>query len=219
MNINEIIKVFPLALDKEDEDVINLALEYLPYSTGFEIECNCNEDRHKRSLFQTIGLLDCDVNNNDEQRFRITNGIEGLNQLFKIAELLPETMNFNLESGIHYHIDCTDIWDKLDKDVINLVSKYILDELDTWEYKGNYNQRKCEFSESRYWTRFKTFTKTMEFRIGEMTFDYELLFKRITHCNEIVRNIKEVAENPTEYLKILYNIDDNDIIQNRRIKL
>ena len=31
----------------------------------------------------------------------------------------------------------------------------------------------------------------MEIRIGEMTFDYELLFERIRHSSEIVKTLKD----------------------------
>jgi len=207
-NINDVIKICPIVLDKEDKDVQDLALFYLPYSTGFEIECECKEDVNKFE-FQKLQLLHLDINSS-EQRFRIQNGIEGLCQLYNIAKLLPTSMYFNDESGIHYHIDCTDIYDKLNKDLIKDMSEYILNELDTWEYKGTYNSRKCEFSEDRNYTRFKSLTKTMEFRIGEMTFDYEVLFKRITHCNSIVREIKN---------KINYNFEEDIVIKDRIIKI
>jgi hypothetical protein len=214
-NIDDIIKIFPLALDKEDEEVKNLALYYLPYSTGFEIECDNQGSTHKNSLFQTIGLLHCDINSH-EQRFRITNGIEGLNQLYKICDLLPDTM-IPTNSGIHYHVDCTDVWEYLNNKIIDELSEWILSELDTWNYAGNYNPRCCIFSSSRNWVRFKSLTKTMEFRIGEMSFDYKVLFKRITHANQIVKVVKERA-----YKIPIDELEDNDkksIIDNRIIKL
>ena len=102
-------------------------------------------------------------------------------------------------------------------DFINNNSDYILTELDKWKYKGTYNPRKCVFSSSRNWVRFKDTLKTMEIRIGEMTFDYELLFERIRHCNEIVKTLKDKLLIPvvTKYDKH----KANEIVSNRIIKI
>lgn len=215
-NIDNILKQYPIALDNNDKDVINLALYYLPYSTGFEIECSPKEDINK-SLYHSLGLFYAYEITESEQRFRIKNGINGLNELYNISLLLPKTMYINNESGIHYHVDCSDIWDKLNNNIIQYLSNYILSELDTWEYKGTYNPRKCEFSSSRNWIRFKDSTKTMEFRIGEMTFDYQLLFKRIAHCNKIVRKVKHYALN--NVIDLYKDINPNLIVENRIIKI
>lgn len=214
MNINTVLATCPVVLDKEDNDAKDLALWYLPYSTGFEIEC---QTKSSTEAFDELGLLHFAFDT-DEKRFRITNGLEGLKQLYNISQLLPDTMHFNPDSGIHYHVDCTDIWDKLDSTIINDLSPWILEELDTWNYQGTYNARKCEFTSNRYWTRFKALTKTMEFRIGEMAFDYPTLFKRITHANSIVRHIKYTAENPEEVINALYE-NPEEVIKKRIIKL
>ena len=57
----------------------------------------------------------------------------------------------------------------------------------------------------------------MEVRIGEMTFDYGLLLKRIVHIQSLVQHIKDV-----EFIEIRdrYEYDYNsikDIINNRNI--
>lgn len=215
-NISDILKQYPITLDITDKNVIETALDLLPYSTGFEIECNLKENINKE-LYYSLGLVYHPDINDFEQRFRIQNGIKGLNELYNISLLLPKTMYFNPDSGIHYHINCTDIWNKLSKEVINYLSTFILNELDTWEYTGTYNSRKCEFSENRYWTRFKHSTKTMEFRIGEMAFDYKTLVKRIIHCNNIVKRIENYINNG-EY-DLYESLDAEKIVNNRIIKI
>ncbi len=216
-NISDILKQYPITLDVEDNDVIEIALDLLPYSTGFEIECSPKENIDFKN-YDSLGFFyKPDIGNDSEQRFRIQNGIKGLNELYNISLLLPKTMYFNPDSGIHYHVDCTDIWDKLNEKLINYLSTFILTELDTWEYSGTYNTRKCEFSEARYWTRFKTSTKTMEFRIGEMAFDYRTLVKRIIHCNSIVKKIVYYIDN--EELDLYESIDPDYIVNNRIIKI
>lgn len=57
----------------------------------------------------------------------------------------------------------------------------------------------------------------MEIRIGEMTFDYELLFERIRHCNEIVRTLKDALLIP-----VVSKYDKHkakEIVSNRIIKI
>ena len=58
----------------------------------------------------------------------------------------------------------------------------------------------------------------MEFRIGEMTFDYELLFKRISHCNKIVHNIKMYMVNNEDFLNDIYHKKNQEFINKRLLK-
>ena len=212
ISIDTILKTIPLALDVEDKIVQKLALFYFPYSVGFEIETITENIR----IFDEIPYLIENKSSINELRFRIPNGIKGIQCLFNISIYLKKYAELNPDSGIHYHIDCTDVYDLFTLDFINNHSDYILTELDKWEYKGTYNPRRCVFSGSRNWVRFKDTLKTMEIRIGEMTFDYELLFKRIVHCNEIVRTLKTEL-----FIPVLarYNKDEKEIIKNRIIKI
>ena len=213
ISIDTILKTIPLALDVEDKIVQKLALFYFPYSVGFEIETITENIR----IFDEIPYLIENKSSISELRFRIPNGIKGIQCLFNISIYLKKYTELNPESGIHYHIDCTDVYDLFTPDFINNHSDYILTELDKWEYKGTYNPRKCVFSSSRNWVRFKDTLKTMEIRIGEMTFDYELLFERIRHCNEIVRTLKDKLLVPvvTKYDKH----KAKEIVSNRIIKI
>lgn len=218
-NIKFLIGYAPFKVDTTDKIVQEIGLFYLPYSVGFEIECDMNPDFTLDDVqmeFRKIpNILHSDVNDGHEQRFRIPKGIDGLVCLFYIAEKMRKYAFPNRWSGIHYHVDCSECYDSFSAEFIKKHSNYVLSELDTWNYKGTYNARACYFSESRNWTRFKSSTKTMEFRIGEMTFDYALLSKRILHCCEIVRTIK------ADLIPIIqrYSKDNVDIINNRKIQI
>ena len=213
INIDTILKTIPLALDVEDKIVQKLALFYFPYSVGFEIETNTQNIR----IFDEIPYLIANTSSVNELRFRIPNGIKGIQCLFNISIYLKKYTELNPQSGIHYHIDCTDVYNLFSTDFINNHSDYILTELDKWKYKGTYNPRKCIFSGSRNWVRFKDTLKTMEIRIGEMTFDYELLFERIRHSSEIVKTLKDKLLVPvvTKYDKH----KAKEIVSNRIIKI
>ena len=213
INIDTILKTIPLALDVEDKIVQKLALFYFPYSVGFEIETITSDIR----IFDEIPYLIENKSSMNELRFRIPNGIKGIQCLFNISIYLKKYAELNPQSGIHYHIDCTDVYNLFSTDFINDYSEYILTELDKWEYKGTYNPRKCVFSSSRNWVRFKDTLKTMEIRIGEMTFDYELLFERIRHSSEIVKTLKDKLLVPvvTKYDKH----KAKEIVSNRIIKI
>lgn len=190
--LEDLIYTNPLALsllkDKEDIDKAN---SYLPYSTGFELEC------FKKSIFnietfKTIpDILDINCNS-DEQRYRIPNGIVGLICLYNISQQLKINSELNLGSGVHYHVDCTDCYSLLEDNLLIKNKDYILKELDTWDYKGTYNKKglNLKSSSSGAWLRTNQL-QTLEFRIGEMTFDYSLLAKRIIHCNKIVKCVKD----------------------------
>ena len=219
MNGNDIIKITPTILDDSLESRI-LGYHYLPYSTGFEIECNMKPG-YRTDVFTNIpNIMEADVNEY-EQRFRIPEGLEGLKCLFEISANLKEQALFNPDSGIHYHIDCTDVYKYFNKEFVAKHKEWILNELDSWNYQGTYNKRNIEFSFSHNWVRFQETFKTMEFRLGEMTFDYELLFKRITHANAIVRRLKEelieTVEDDDQFGDYAFN--EKDVLNTRIIKI
>lgn len=180
-----------ILLTIKDESIINRVNKLLPYSTGFEIECSKSEF-FKNSNFTIIpNILDvsCD---NGEQRYRIPNGIPGLICLFNICNQLKIDSLLNFGSGIHYHIDTTDCF----KDLVKTATEnqdWILNELDTWNYKGDYNKR--GINPFGNWLKFNSL-ETFEFRIGEMSFDYKVLVNRIIHANNIVKRLKDQINIP-----------------------
>jgi hypothetical protein len=191
--------------DKESLEYIN---NLLPFDTGFEIECGVkfpNLVRDTIKTFQNIpNIKHVDVNDY-EQRFRIPNGLAGLICLYNISLLLKLHHEFNPASGIHYHIDCVDYehYYKLSNNITEKQKEYLLKQLDKWEYKGTYNARGV--STVTNWIRMQYTFNTFEIRIGEMTFDYSLLVRRIIHGHQILRRFrryKKVYPQPYEPVNI-----------------
>lgn len=197
--IRDAIKSFPLPLDKLESKLKSVANSYLPYSTGMEIECNIKSTNGSRrdsifveEMFKSISnIMAVDIDNH-EQRFRIPKGVEGAICLYNITEKLKEYSSLNPASGIHYHIDFTDITRDQFNNLLEQhrgTNSFILKALKSWDYKGNYNS--WYVSGAKDAVRFHKTYQTVEFRIGEMTFDYELIMKRILHCQNICKKLKQ----------------------------
>ena len=77
----------------------------------------------------------------------------------------------------------------------------MLKALKSWNYKGSYNT--WTISNYRTAIRIPTEHSTIEYRIGEMSFDYELIIKRIIHCQNITRRLKSILMSSEERNKIL----------------
>ena len=170
--------------DKSIDYINNL----LPYSTGIEIECGhlSNFNIEKFTTIPNIIKVNCDSN---EQRFRIPNGIAGMICLYNICEQLKLNCEVNEGSGIHFHIDMTTSFYKINDIIIKDNSNWILKELSSWNYKGDYNKKIVAINGGGTWLRFQSAFKTAEFRIGEMSFDYNVLIKRIFHCQDIIKKL------------------------------
>lgn len=194
--IEEGVYTSPLALlSIKDKDLINRIDNYLPYSIGIEIECG-KSSTFNIDLFKNIPDI-MSVNIDDsEQRFRIPNGLRGLICLYNLCQVLAISSEINLGSGHHYHVDMTNTYHLLSSEFVKDNRKWILDELDSWEYKGNYNKRDIEFNTSHNWVRFQSEFKTAEFRIGNMTFDYTVIVRRLIHACSIIRKLnKQLVDN------------------------
>ena len=193
--VRQAMKVLPLSLANVQGKLQSVANSYLPYSTGLEIECTIKGDISSSVIvlaFNNIpNIMAVDIDYG-EQRFRIPNGITGAICLYNICERLKIMSRLNMTSGIHYHIDCTDITREKYFMIANLHCRnkqsFILKALESWGYTGSYNA--WEVSNQKQAVRFHERYQTIEFRIGEMTFDYELMIKRILHCQNIVRKLK-----------------------------
>lgn len=192
-NLRECVHHNPLGLSLLPKKLQGIADKYLPYSTGIEIECSrkdgndIDEDEYYKDF--------ADINNRcihtnpgyDEQRFRIPTGIEGMILLYDITEFLKKYYLLNEGSGIHYHISMDKVnYSSEGENILTLPTDWILKELDTWKYKGRYNRRAICVVKEHVWLNFRSSINTAEFRIGEMTFDYSLMMKRIIHCQSII---------------------------------
>lgn len=202
VSLIEELKNAPLLLAAvKDQETIDYFNSLIPYSTGFEIECGYGANPDLQSFESIPDIME--VNNSSyEQRYRIPNGIKGMICLYNIADQLVLNSELNFGSGIHYHVDCSkdSEWGDI-KELIHTHADWILKELDEWGYTGSYNSRGINGPVTRNfegnWVRFNGLL-TIEFRIGEMTFDYKLLLKRIIHCNSIVQRLKSNLYNYSE---------------------
>lgn len=181
----------PLALlSISNQDSLMTVNSYLPFSVGFEIECNALENveinRGVIEEFRSIPfILHADINDYGEIRFRIPSGINGFICLYYISKKLKVYFGLNEASGIHYHIGV----ESYPFPVLQQ-KQFVLEELSTWNYRGSYNAKNIAAFKGN-WVRYPTGIKTVEYRIGEMTFDYDLLVKRIVHCCYISREVIE----------------------------
>lgn len=183
-----LVSTNPLALlllrNKEDIDYVN---DLLPYSIGFEIECG-NIERADFSEFHKIPFIidvDCDEY---EKRFRIPSGINGILCLYFISLNAKIYLTLNMGSGMHYHCDFSDISNNILFSkiiVIPELQEYVLKELESWDYKGTYNTKKFGG-----WFRCNSLD-TIEYRVGEMTFDYNIWIKRILHVTQLSQYIRD----------------------------
>jgi hypothetical protein len=228
-NIKEILFTNPLFL-QDTPEVSEVSNFYLPYSTGFEVECDRGSNFNLDDFTSIPDIIDVNISSM-EHRFRIPSGLNGFKCLFKISQALCVNSVFNSGSGIHYHVDFTECYDEITPQIINQVTPFVLEELDTWGYEGTYNARGISTGMSHNWVRMQSGFKTLEYRIGEMTFDYDLLIKRITHVNYISKVIKENARVLAPIIEIialqkkegeiLSKYSDNiiGVIQKRKVKI
>ena len=171
------------------------AIEYLnkllPRRVGFEIECFKKNNFNINDFKSIPNIVDVDVDE-FEQRFSIPPGVDGFVCLWNISNALIKNSQLNPDSGVHYHIDISKEYEFI-SDLIkknDLIEKNeILSELESWDYKGTYNRKEIDSSFS--WIRLNSL-KTLEFRIGEMTFNYEILLKRILHASKLTMRLLEL---------------------------
>lgn len=200
----------PLALNSfKDKGLIEVAESYLPYSVGIEVECSWNKEVRYGANDMTMDCLERIPtllqagHSQNEKRFRINKGIRGMLDLYEVTQFLRDTCDLNPESGIHYHIDMTELdWDYYNEkgvkkfkdmiipDITDMFS-WIIDSLKSWNYKGTYNSLGVAYDMKGWWVNISPHYKTMEFRIGEMSFDYEPIIKRIIHCSRLVKRFKK----------------------------
>lgn len=219
LNIKIQLRNNPLFL-KKVQSVYEVAEIMLPYDTGIELECFKGKKFNIENFEKIPDIKDVNVDDG-EQRFRIPNSLEGFICLYNLCETLKENSVPEIGSGLHYHIDFTNYFDKVNQEFIDKVKEYILKELETWNYDGTYNTKSVSFN--RCWCRFCADKKTIEFRIGEMSFDYKVLIKRILHCQKIVNHIKKelliFRLNNQDKVKIIKNVpikEIREVIKNRK---
>lgn len=206
----------PLLLDTiTDDKILSIINNMMPREVGIEIECDFNTNHpniygyisHERMFSGIKGLIEVH-NDREEQRYRLSSGIIGMQALYEVCKRLHIYSKINNGSGIHYHIDFRDKWNdlmnKLDRIHDGSGGRYkslqwMLDRVSHWRYKGNYN--KPYVSTNKKAIRIHSGTHTIEFRTGEMTFDYELMIRRIISAQSVVKTLIHKLDNNTLSLK------------------
>lgn len=208
--IKDAVRQCPLSLvNIQGHSYVN---NILPYSTGIEMSIestpffdesiyknfkNKPVTRYLGNIMEIIktefNLIDCDIDSN-ESKFRIKPGIEGMISLYNLCEFLKQYAIFNPsdKAGNHYHIDCSEIdsfWEF--SSFITLTNnEWALDSLKSWNYKGSYNPYRITSRKDGV-ISFRERFSTIEFRLGESSFDYSLIIKRIIHAQNIVKKLKQ----------------------------
>lgn len=180
--VEECIYTNPLPLLKiTNETVIKHINNYLPYSHGMEFECVQKKTYNVEEFKKIPNILDVNVDSS-EQRYRIPAGLKGMICLYNISECLKQNSIVDLDSSNHYHTDFTDIINY--KNLATTENKeWIIEELKKWETAKDYTY--CN-----NWIRFFNSLGTLEIRIGEPTFEYSVIIKRLIQCDNIARKIK-----------------------------
>lgn len=204
-------------------------LKWIPYSIGIEIEAPINEKLDINIIEQELAnipyILASSKPDTFENRFRIPNGKEGLICLLEISNYCKKNLLLNKKSGLHYHVDCTEWSNYLNAENINSeIKDFILNDLESWPDKGNYNYRDISNSKG-FWLSFRKKLSTIEYRIGEMTFDYPILLERIIHISKLTTILKNHLTNKRfnlhkllnthkyEFNNKLVNVEENEIKQ------
>ena len=198
------INSYPSLLLSAPRKFQQIANNLIPRNTGIEIEC-LQGPNFDIKYFQKIKLEELYIAE-EEHKFQIHAGIKGMNEIFKVCECLKEYSLFT-DSGIHYHINTGPHFKMLremkdtkwDCEDYNCFS-WVLKELEAWNYKGAYNSKRIG-NEKKSWVYFHQYYSTAEFRIGEMSFDYELIIKRILHCHSIVKRMIRQGLEPKQQKK------------------
>jgi hypothetical protein len=180
----------------------------IPLRSSIEIECitslsnvlkrNFNTMQKRYDIFEySDDKREIKSNKICEHRISILNYSQALG-LYKILEDMKKYCKLNMRSGIHIHINASNIIniDYLkDSTKYFIINDYLTDQLDKLEqifgeYKGRHNRKLVNIEQKNSWIniRYRQFN-TIEFRIAPMTFEYETIIKWIIECNKIVKQL------------------------------
>jgi hypothetical protein len=175
----------------------------LPFSIGFEIECDYLSN-YDKTIFQKIPNLIAFNTSEIEQSFRIPPGLKGMRCLSDICNALIATSSLNYGSGIHYHVDMTDWWELFDFEKTEKnFSKFIFKELDKWKYEIGTNSKEIKYDKKFTWLNFRSDFKTAEYRIGEMTFDYTTILIKMLHASYITDAIYQFNKSSIKKISVI----------------
>lgn len=229
-----IFKLPHLLKDINNHEIIECINYLFPYSHGIEFEC-FKKNNYNIEKFESIPNIMAVSSDSTEQRYRIPSGLDGLICLYEVCKLMKECSKLDLSSSNHYHTDMT-----LFKEISHIHTDearkfredndhWIIEELKLWETAFDYSKASLNS-----WYKYNDLG-TLEIRIGEPTFEYEIISKRLMKCASIVKRLTGLeGTKPLQLLKLrtqlelLSNkkvnkeIQENEIqqiIKNRIIKL
>lgn len=193
--VKEAIYKFPLPLLELKNDKLLKSIDSIfPYSHGMEFECHKKDSYNIQEFKDIPDIMAVDVDNY-EQRYRIPSGLKGLVCLYRICEQLKLNSKIDPGSSNHYHTDLTDVFHLIPhKDAYETHPDYvwIIESLKTWN-----SYRSIESAKQGSWFKFNTLN-TLEIRIGEPSFDYEVIVGRLIQCANIANKIKANLD-PVKY--------------------
>lgn len=195
-SLRECVFHSPLGLSCLPSKTRQLASYYLPAETGIEIEVRESASYEARPAIRQLHLVDSS-SDSGEQRFCIRGGEEGMIELYKVCQILKKYYKLNKESGIHYHTSAPWVSRHVGVYIEDRPNEFgwVLDELSKWGYTGEYNKRNITCDTKGNWVNMRPTLETVEYRIGEMSFDYDILIKRIIHCHSITKRIRQQLKN------------------------
>lgn len=185
---------------------INLANKYKVYSLNRDYCCNTNTPFEERN----------DLN---EHRVSIL-GFKQLAGLYQVLEVMKNNCIDCKGSGIHIHIDISpfyypttkkrnwygdDFYLKLQQVLIQNSYLDKVHEIFGNKYYGTYNRKTCSINEKGRWINIRTNYDTIEFRIGNLTFDYTELIDIVIKLQSLVKKVNREINNKNKITKG-YNI-------------
>ena len=198
--IEEAIYSYPLSLlNITNQSILNIIDDFLPYSVGMEFECHMKSTYDINNFKNIPDIISVSVDAS-EQRYRIPSGLKGMICLYNICTQLKINSAIDPGSSNHYHFDMTDVWDLLPnyhdsnpsrQDYINP----ILEELKTWGTALNY-------SLINGWYRWNNL-QTLEIRIGEPSFEYNVIINRLIQGSNITKRLKAKLTSTQNERKII----------------
>jgi hypothetical protein len=170
-----------------------IADNYLPVESGIEIEAVVKEGKRVSEFNQKLSAISGisqynQSSDTNEVRIRICGGIAGMLALEQALELVKDYYDLNPKSGIHYHVSFS-MTSYLGSNFTKNNKEWVLNSLKCWNYTGTYNQ--WTISRAKEAVRIHEAYDTIEYRIGEMSFDYSLIMKRLVHAQSITRGLRE----------------------------
>jgi hypothetical protein len=197
------VNTYPHALACLDNKLKSIADNMLPTTTGFEFETNAMTNAGYYEVSERMKCIDgikYVQNDNEEFRFTIPRGINGMVCLDKTLEIYKQLLFKNTGSGIHIHVFILPKYRNKLETYLNFLKNneydnFILRWLDKYKYRGSFNSREIGTSSSSHrWVRMNNNLTTLEFRIFEMTFEYEELIKIVLDLHNLMKEIYSVLE-------------------------